>query len=128
MRTNQNPGLEPADEQHISSDGEIFESTKQRIGALAPYLSFGVAQQEALVKASLAGVPLDYCQSVHAANRQISKADPAIDAVAVVHAGIAFVGALKAGVSPTDLGTCVTDALRPLFGIEETPDATDLGY
>lgn len=128
MRTNQQPGLGPIDEQHIPSDAEIFESTKRRIGALAPYLSFGVAQQEAIVKASLAGAPLDYSQSVQAANHHINTADPSIDAVAVVHAGIAFVGALRAGVSPADLGICVTEALRPFFSIKGDKDAIDLGY
>ena len=130
MNTHHNPNSDPppTDQQQSPSEAELFESTKLMIGGLAPYLSFGVALQAALVKASLAGVSLDYEGSVRAAIHHISSGDPAVDAVAVVHAGMAFVGALRAGVSPADAGICVTEALFRPRGIEGASGATNVDY
>lgn len=118
----------PVDGQELPGNRKIFESTKRMIGGLAPQLSFGVAQRDAVLRASMAGATLDYGRSVCAANRHINSRDPGFDAVAVVHAGMAFVAALRAGASPSDAGVCVAEALSKLLGIEGTLGATDVGY
>ena len=101
---------------------EILEATKQMLGGLSPYLCFGVAQQEALLKASLLGATPDLDRSVRTATRHVESVDPATEATAVVHAGMMFVAALKAGVHPADAGICASEAVSLLFGVEETPE------
>lgn len=118
----------PVDRHELPGNREIIESTKRMIGGLAPKLSFGVALQEALLRASRVGATPDYGRSVCVANRYINSSDPAFDAVAVVHAGIAFVAALRAGVAPSDAGICVTESLFQLLGIDGTLGVTKEDY
>lgn len=91
---------------------EILESTKHMIGGLAPYLCFGVAQHEAWLRASIIGASPDHERCVRMAMRRLKETDPTTEAVTVIHAGLLFVAALKAGIDPADAGSIVDHALR----------------
>lgn len=106
--------------------GDILEITKQTLGGIAPYLCFGVAQHEAWLKAVLAGARPDLDRCIRAATRHVQNSDSTDEAAAVVHAGMLFVAALRAGIDPTDAGRLVEDAIRPMLP-EMTPEP-DLGY
>ena len=90
---------------------EILESTKQMIGGLAPYLCFGVAQHEAWLKAAIIGATPDHERCVRTATRRLKESDSTTEAVSVIHAGLLFVAALKAGINPADAGSIVDHAL-----------------
>ena len=100
------------------SPEEILESTKQMIGGLAPYLCFGVAQHEAWIKAAIIGATPDFERCVRTATRHVHNADPTEEAAAVIHAGMLFVAALKAGIDPADAGSIVDEALRMFLPAE----------
>jgi hypothetical protein len=97
---------------------EIYESTKQMIGGLAPYLCFGVAQHEAWLKAAIIGATPDDERCVRMATRRLRETDPTTEAVAVIHTGLLFVAALKAGIDPADAGTIVDHALGSFLPAE----------
>ena len=119
------PGQPSGNQPETLSREQILESTKQMLGGLSPYLCFGVAQQEALLKATLVGATPDHDRSVRMATRHVESVDPDTEATAVVHAGMMFVAALKAGVHPADAGVCASEAVSVLFGVEETPKEPD---
>lgn len=98
---------------------EIFESTKQMIGGLAPYLCFGVAQHEAWLKAAIIGASPDHERCVRMATRRLKEIDPTMEAVSVIHAGLLFVAALKAGIDPGDAGIIVDQAMRMFLPADE---------
>jgi hypothetical protein len=107
---------------------EILEATKQMIGGLAPYLCFGVAQHEAWLKAAIIGATPDHERCVRMATRRLKETDPTHEAASVIHAGMLYIAALKAGVHPGDAGIIVDQAMRmflpaevPLQG-EPAPD------
>ncbi|MCF7676092.1 MAG: hypothetical protein K9N23_22865 [Akkermansiaceae bacterium] len=119
-----------------SSDGqsepatpkEIIEVTKRTIGGLAPYLCFGVAQHEAWLKAAMIGATPDHDRCVRMAEHHLRKTDPAQEAVMVIHAGMLYVAACKAGMSPGDIGWTIEQAMRMFLPEEEAPEdepATD---
>jgi hypothetical protein len=128
MNHNEEPELEPIQPHENPTPAEMFESTKRLVGNLAPFLSFGMAQQEALTRAAIIDGSVTYEQTVHYANRHLNSNDPAIDAVAVVHAGMTFVGILRAGVSPANAGICTVEALHGLLGLEDGLGSTEVGF
>jgi hypothetical protein len=107
-----------------AAPGEILQSTKQMIGGLASYLCFGVAQHEAWLKAAIIGATPDHERCVRMATRRLKETDPTAEAVSVIHAGLLFVAALKAGIDPADAGSIVDHALRiflPAEALEGEP-------
>jgi hypothetical protein len=97
---------------------EIDESTKQMIGGLAPYLCFGVAQHEAWLKAAIIGATPDHERCVRMATRRLKETDQSTEAVSVIHAGLLFVAALKAGIDTAEAGRIVDHALRMFLPAE----------
>ena len=110
----------PATQCDYPTPEQILESTKEMIGGLAPYLCFGVAQHEAWLKAAIIGATPDHDRCVRMAERRLKETDPTKEAVSVIHAGLLFVAALKAGVHPGDAGIIVEKAMR-MFLPAETP-------
>ena len=119
-----------------SSDGqeepatpdEILEVTKRMIGGLAPYLCFGVAQHEAWLKAAMIGATPDHDRCVRIAETHLRKTDPTREAAAVIHAGMLYVAARKAGMGPADAGWTIDQAMQMVLPEEESPEgepATD---
>jgi hypothetical protein len=109
---------------------EIFETTKQMIGNLAPYLCFGVAQHEAWIKTAAIGATPDHDRCVRLAERHLKETDPIKEAVAVIHAGLLLIGALKAGVHPGDAGILVAEAMSLCLPVEPASPQkpTDMDY
>ena len=110
-----------------SSDGqgepaapeEILEVTKRMIGGLAPYLCFGVAQHEAWLKAAMIGATPDHGRCARNAETHLRKTDPTLEAAAVIHAGMLYVAARKAGMGPADAGWTIDQAMRMFLPEEE---------
>ena len=111
---------------------EIFETTKQMIGNLAPYLCFGVAQHEAWIKTAAIGATPNHDRCVRLAERHLKETDPIKEAVAVIHAGLLLIGALKAGVHPGDAGILVAEAMSLCLPVAVEPaspqEPTDMDY
>jgi hypothetical protein len=97
---------------------EIFETTKEMIGGLAPYLCFGVAQHEAWIKTAIIGATPDHDRCIRMAERRLKETDSSKEAVSVIHAGLLLIGALKAGVHPADAGVLVAEAMRMFLPAE----------
>jgi hypothetical protein len=112
ISTNKPSTSTPATQCDHPSSEEILEFTKQMIGGLAPYLSFGVAQHEAWLKAAIIGATPDFERCVRTATRHVHNADPTEEAAAVIHAGMLYVAARKAGIGPADAGWTVEQAMR----------------
>lgn len=102
--------------------------TKQMLGGLAPFLSFGVAQHEAWLKAGLSGATLDRDIPVRRASGHVTTADSAMEAVAVVHAGMLLLAALKAGIDPGDAGRMVAEVLCNVLGMTKVSDSPAADY
>jgi hypothetical protein len=85
-----------------------------RIGTIGETMPvcFGVAQHEAWLKAAIIGATPDHERCVRMATRHLKETDPTHEAVTVIHAGLLFVAALKAGIDPDDAGYIVDHALR----------------
>lgn len=128
MQDNNESEHEPIQPHEIPSNAEIFESAKQMIGDLAPFISFGVGVQEAATRAAMSHGDLDYPQSVHAGNQHLNSRDPAIDAVAVLQVGMSFLGMLRAGVSPSDAGICAFDANQAFLGLDSDQKDAETDY
>ena len=107
---------------------EINESTKQMIGGLAPYLCFGVAQHEAWLKAAIIGAPPDHERCVRMATRRLKETDQSTEAVSVIHAGLLFIAALKAGIDPAEAGRIVDHALRMFLPAEALVGEAETDY
>ena len=114
-QSNHPPAIQP---EAISID-ETVSLTAQMLGDLAPYLSYGVAQHEALLKAHLIGAVPDIERSMRTAARHIESVDPSTEAVAVVHSGMVFVAALKAGIRAEDAGVLATNVICNILGLKD---------
>ncbi len=119
------PTQPPANQPETLNLEEIIDATKTMLGGLPPYLSFGVAQHEALLKATLAGANPDHERSIRTATRHVENTDPSNEAVALVHAGMVLVGALKAGVHPADAGVLASETIYTILGLGEEADEPD---
>ena len=118
----------PANQHDEPTPEEILETTKQVTGAIAPYLCFGVAQHEAWLKAAMIGATPDHDRCVRIAENHLRKTDPSREAAEVIHAGMLYVAARKAGISPADAGWTIDQAMRMFLPEEDAPvdeSATD---
>jgi hypothetical protein len=112
ISTNKPSTSTPATQCDYPSPEECLEFTMQLLGGLAPYLSFGVAQHEAWLKAAIIGATPDFERCVRTARRQVQDTDSGKEAAAVIHAGMLYVAARKAGIGPADAGWTVDQAMR----------------
>lgn len=107
---------------------EIIRFIRMMLGDIAPVISFGVAQQEALLKASFIGATPDLERSIEIATRHMAHVDPTDEAVATIIAGMMLVAALKSGVHAADAGVFATETVCTLFGIKSIYKDPDLDY
>lgn len=114
-QSNPPPAIQPED---FSID-ETVSLTAQMLGGLAPYLSYGVAQHEAMLKAHFIGGVPDKERAMRAAARHVGNVDPTNEAVAAVHSGMMLVAALKSGVHPADAGVLATNVICNLLGLKD---------
>jgi len=107
---------------------EILKHTRELIGGIAPFISFGIAQEEALLKASFIGATPDLDRSIQQANCHMASVDKNDEAVAAIHAGMMLVAALKSGVHPADAGVLATETICGLLGIKSVLGKPELDY
>lgn len=121
MSTNQHhqSNRPPADQPETFSIDETVSLTAQMLGDLAPYLSYGVAQHEAMLKAHFIGGVPDKERAMRAAARHVENVDPTTEAVAAVHSGMMLVAALKAGIHAEDAGVIATNVICNILGLKD---------
>lgn len=75
----------------------------------------------------IGGTP-DQGRCIRNAETHLRKTDPTLEAAAVIHAGMLYVAARKAGMGPADAGWTIDQAMRMVLPEEEAPggkSATD---
>ena len=107
---------------------EILKHTRELLRGITPFISFGIAQEEALLKASFIGATPDLDRSIQQATRHTATVDQSDEAVAAVHAGMMLVAALKAGVHPADAGLLATETVCGLLGVKRVLGEPELEY
>lgn len=112
----------------LTEPEEIIRCIREMLGDLAPLLAFGVAQHEALLKATFIGATPDLQRSIEIATRHIEQIDPTDEAVAAIISGMLLVAALKAGVYAGDAGILATTAVCNLYGIKSIYKDPDTDY
>ena len=119
IRPNNPTNHTPASPSNHATLDEILDLTKRMLGGLTPYLCFGVAQHEAWLKTTMIGATPDHDRCVRLATRHVGAVDPSTEAVAVVHAGMLLVAALKAGIDSSDAGRIVAESIQTILPMVE---------